>query len=74
MPQIVILLQELDCLYYSEPLEEYEKTLQTAIQQVQQTFPGFTIAYAEIATVGEQREQHGGMRHGVCQPFCVNSR
>ena len=56
-------LQELDRIYRSDSLEEYEQTWQSVEQQVQQTFPGFTIAYAEIHNAGSEREAHGGMRH-----------
>lgn len=63
MNQFTTLLQEFDRLYYSDSLEEYEQTLQTAEQQVQQALPGFTIALAEIYTVGSERKVHGGMRH-----------
>ena len=63
MQQLLTLLSDLDRLYHDGSLAEYEQTLQTAIKQVQQTFPGFTIAYAEIATIGEERYLHGGMRH-----------
>ncbi len=56
------LLQDLDRLYYSD-LAEYEENLQTIEQQVKQTFPGFTIALAEIYTVGAKRDLQGGMRH-----------
>ena len=60
---ILPLLQDLDRLYCSNTLTEYEQTLQTVAEQVAQTFPGFTIAYAEIYTAGSERYQHGGMRH-----------
>ncbi len=63
MQPLLTLLEELDRLYCSETLSEYEQTLHHLEQQVQQIFPGFTIAYAEIAIVGCKREQHGGMRH-----------
>ncbi len=60
---ILTFLQDLDRLYCSGSLTEYEATLQTAEQQVNLLLPGFTIAYAEIATVGQERSAHGGMRH-----------
>ncbi len=63
MNHILPLLQELDQLYYSDSLEEYEKTLQVVAEQVEQAFPGFTIALAEIYTLGADRDLHGGMRH-----------
>lgn len=56
-------IQELDRLYYSDSFTEYEQTLQTICQKLQQTLPGFTIAYAEIYTAGPERDAHGGMRH-----------
>jgi len=43
MNHILPLLQELDQLYYSDSLEEYEKTLQVVAEQVEQALPGFTI-------------------------------
>jgi hypothetical protein len=42
-----------------------EDTLQTARQQAQHTFPGFPIASDEIATAGNERGAHGGIRHAV---------
>ena len=63
MIQFTTLLQELDRLYSSDSIEAYEQTLQTAAEQVMQAFPGFTIALAEIYTVGSERKVHGGMRH-----------
>ena len=63
MKDILPLLQELDRLYYSTTLTEYEQTLQHIVQQIQQTLPGFTVAYAEIYTAGSERYAHGGMRH-----------
>ena len=63
LQHILIDLQELDRIYRSASIEAYEQTWQSVEQQVQQTFPGFTIAYAEIYTVGSEREAHGGMRH-----------
>ena len=63
MNDILTLLQNLDRLYCSETLSEYEQILHTIEQQVKQTFPGFTVAYAEIYTAGSERYQHGGMRH-----------
>ena len=56
-------LEELDELYYTASLTLYEATLQLEIAQLQHILPGFTIAFAEIFTVGAEREQHGGMRH-----------
>lgn len=62
MQQFTTLLQDLDQLYYSD-IADYEQTLQIVAEQVQQTFPGFIIAYAEIDTAGAERKVHGGMRH-----------
>ena len=56
-------LKELDELYYTAPLALYESTLQLEIAQLEQVLPGFTIALAEIFTVGVERKQHGGMMH-----------
>jgi hypothetical protein len=56
-------LQELDELYYTASLALYEATLQLAIVQLEHILPGFTIALAEIYTVGSERETHGGMCH-----------
>jgi len=63
MQNILILLQELDCLYKQDSLEEYEQTWQRVELQIRKAFPDFTIAYAEIYNAGMQREAHGGMRH-----------
>ena len=62
-PPLTQQLEELDELYYTAPLALYEATLQLEIAQLEQILPGFTIAFAEIFTVGAEREQHGGMRH-----------
>ncbi len=56
-------LEELDELYYTAPLVLYEATLQLEIAQLEQILPGFTIAFAEIFTIGSERQAHGGMRH-----------
>lgn len=56
-------LRELDCLYQAENLETYEQTWQHVEQIIQHIFPGFTIAYAELYTAGQERTAHGGMRH-----------
>ena len=63
MQDIATLLQELDTLYTATALDEYEEAIRTVEQQVQETFPGFTIAYAEIYTAGADREPLGSMRH-----------
>ena len=62
-PTLYHQLQELDELYYTASLALYEATLQLEIAQLEQILPGFTIAFAEIFTVGAERERHGGMRH-----------
>lgn len=56
-------LQELDELYYTASLALYEATLYVAIAQLEHILPGFTIAFAEIYTIGSERQAHGGMRH-----------
>ena len=56
-------LQELGELYYTAPLAFYEAMLQLAIAQLEQILPGFTIAFAEIYTIGSERQAHGGMNH-----------
>ena len=58
-------LYELDELYYTAPLAIYESALQSAINQLEQAFPGFTVAFAEIYTTGSKRQAHGGMRHVI---------
>lgn len=61
--RIPVILTDLDRLYSSNSLEEYEQTLQKVTQQVETLYPGFTIAYAEIYTAGSERSLHGSMRH-----------
>lgn len=56
-------LYELDDLYYTAPLADYETALRSAIRQLEPAFPGLTIAFAEIYTTGSNRQAHGGMRH-----------
>jgi len=56
-------LDELNNLYYTLFIDEYEKALQSAVKQVEEKYPGFTIALAEVVTVGHDRLAHGGMRH-----------
>ena len=63
MQPIPTLLEDLDRLYSSSPLEEYEQTLQIATQQVETLFPGFTIAYAELSNSGIERIPDGSMHH-----------
>ena len=62
-PHILDMLQELDCLYYECPLAAYEQRLQAVAKLVEHSFPGFTIAHAEIYTAGSTREKLGSMRH-----------
>lgn len=62
-PTIQQQLQELDELYYTASLALYEATLQLTIAQLEYILPGFTIALAEIYTIGSERETHGGMCH-----------
>jgi len=63
MQDIHLSLQELDRLYHADTLAAYERLWQAVAQQVSLLFPGFTIAYAEVYTAGQEREAHGGMRH-----------
>ncbi len=63
MQNILVNLQELDRIYHLDNLSAYEQTWQTVEQQVRYMFPGFTIAYAELYTSGNQRTAHGRMRH-----------
>ncbi len=63
MQHILTQLQELDALYHEGSLDAYEQCVQAVDQMVQHSYPGFTIAYAEIYTAGADREAHGGMRH-----------
>jgi hypothetical protein len=61
--EILVLLQELDRVYHSGSLAEYERKYQTVEQKVRQTLPGLTIAYAEIYTAGSSRAADGRMTH-----------
>ena len=63
MEPILTRLRELDELYHKGNREAYEQCWQELSQQVQQEFPGFSIAYAEIYMAGSERTAHGGMRH-----------
>ena len=56
-------LHELDSLYCSGSIADYENALKLAIMDLQEVLPDCTIAYAEIATTGSERQAHGGMRH-----------
>jgi hypothetical protein len=63
MQHILTRLQELDRLYHSDTLAEYETKWQAVEQEVRQTLPGFTIAYAEIYLSGSSRLASGRMNH-----------
>lgn len=63
MEPLLTRLLELDSLYASDSLSEYEKLWKVVEQQIRDTHPGFTLAYAEVYLTGQQREAHGGMRH-----------
>lgn len=63
MQLLYTLLHELDRLYTSETLEEYEEAVKTTERQIQERYPGFTVAYAEIYNAGATREPLGSMRH-----------
>jgi hypothetical protein len=65
MNNILTSLQELDRLYTSNALAEYEKTWQIAAWQIEQELPGFTIAYAAIYNSGIARLADGSIRHVV---------
>ena len=73
MQLIFTLLQELDRLYTSDTLAEYETAWKRVVEQVQGSLPGFTIAYAEIYNAGETREPLGSIRH-VLVPIERNAR
>ncbi len=73
MQDIFKSLQELDLLYHSDSLEEYEQTWQIVAQSIRQMFPGFTLAYAELYTAGIGRRAHGGMRHVLFPIPCETS-
>ncbi len=63
MQHVQNLLQELDQLYHSDTLAEYETKWQIATKLVEQELPGLTIAYAEICNSGIARLPDGKMRH-----------
>lgn len=65
MQHISACLQKLDQLYHSDTLAEYEKQWQLVVEQIQQEFPGFTIAYAELYNSGISRMPDGSMRHVI---------
>lgn len=61
--RILTSLAELDSLYYPGNFQAYEQAWQILCQEVEQTFPGFTIAYAELYNAGSEREPLGSVRH-----------
>jgi len=63
MQQILTSLQELDRLYSSDTLAEYEQRWQIAAQQIQRALPGFTIGYAEVYNSGTFRVPDRKMSH-----------
>lgn len=66
MQDISQALLALDRLYGDASLAEYQEALSVLEEQLQQAFPGFTIAYAvEIGTAGadDAAYHHGGVAH-----------
>ncbi len=63
MQHILVSLQELDQLYHQDSIELYETHRQETAKLIQQSFPGFTIAYAELYNSGSSRLADGSMRH-----------
>ena len=63
MQHILTTLQELDRLYSSDTLAEYEIKWQIAAQQISQELPDFNIAYAELYNSGIERIPDGSMHH-----------
>jgi hypothetical protein len=63
MQHILTSLHELDCLYHEDSLEAYEQLWQSVAKQVQQAYPGFTIAYAELYNSGISRLSDATMSH-----------
>ena len=63
MPHIYFFLQELDRLYHTGDLEQYEQYWLIACHHAEHFFPGFTIAYAELYTLGIERTSDGSMLH-----------
>ena len=63
MPHIHIFLQELDRLYHAGDFEAYEQSWLIACHHAERYFPGFTIAYAELYTSGNDRIPDGSMHH-----------
>jgi hypothetical protein len=57
---IFTLLLELDQLYHSDDLSQYEQKWQSLAQQA---FPGLTIAYAELYNSGVSRLSDAAIRH-----------
>jgi hypothetical protein len=59
-------LLDLDELYHSLTIAEYEQERAKVERRVQELLPGFTVAYAvEIGSVGSGEEgyTHGGVAH-----------
>jgi hypothetical protein len=63
MQHILTQLQQLDRLYNQDSIDEYEKYWQETAKHIQHTFPGFTIAYAELYNSGVSRLSDAAMRH-----------
>jgi len=63
MQHILTQLQELDRLYHQDSLELYEKHWHETAKLIQQLFPGFTIAYAELYNSGISRLSDTAMQH-----------
>jgi hypothetical protein len=58
-------IEEIDTsiLYSLELASSVSVLFFTTAQLVEQEFPGFTIAYAELQNFGIEREADGSMRH-----------
>jgi hypothetical protein len=63
MQHILTGLQELNRLYHQDSLEAYEQLWQATAKLIQQAFPGFTIAYAELYNSGISRLSDVTMSH-----------
>jgi len=63
MQHIHVSLQELDQLYHQDSIGLYETHWQETAKLIQQSFPGFTIAYAELYNSGSSRLAGGAMHH-----------
>lgn len=62
MNTILPLLCQLDEVYHTD-LAAYEKQWQLVALQVETLCPGFTLAYGEVYTQGQERIPTGSMRH-----------